>query len=162
MSDVGLKCWVSGAAALVVVGCLGFYATRPPSVPPFAAIVAGPPVHMIAPPVTYPPRWPSTMDSAIRDGLIEAGVGEDKVDWLTADLADTIDASIRKQIDELRWNGEIAIASLVPLWIIALVALFRHQRPPVNLRHLDSIVARAETLTPDHGYDTPMPFVRRR
>jgi hypothetical protein len=159
MSDVGLKYGVSGAAALVVVGGLGFYATRPPSVPPSAAVAAGPPVHMIAPPVTYPPRWPSTMDSAIRDALIEAGFGEDKVDGLTADLADTIDASIRKQVDELRWYGEIAIASLVPLWIIALVALFRHQRP---LRHLDRIVARAETLTSDHSYDIPMPFVRRR
>jgi hypothetical protein len=74
---------------------------------------------------------------------------EDKVDGLAADLEAAINDVIREPINELRWYAEIAIGSLVPLWIIALVALYRHQRERVDLAHLEGTPARPPLMSDD-------------
>jgi hypothetical protein len=94
--------------------------------------------------------------------MVAAGADEDKVDGPAADLSAAIDPSIRKPVGELRFYGEVAIWSLVPLWVVALVALFRHQRERVDLSHLEWIVRQANLVAPERDYDAPVPFVRRR
>jgi hypothetical protein len=89
--------------------------------------------------------------SAARAALISAGIDEDKADGPASDLAAAIEQSIIKQTDDLWFYGKIALGSLVPLWIVALVALFRHQRPPVDLSHLEAIVRRADLLAVEAG-----------
>lgn len=60
---------------------------------------------------------------------------------------------IAKPADEARWYGQIAVGSLVPLWIVALAALFRHQHPPVDMRQVASIVRDARWAREDRGLD---------
>ena len=91
--------------------------------------------------------------AAARNAMIAAGVAEDKLDGRAADLEAAINDAIHKQTDGLRWFGKIAIASLVPLWIIALVALFRHQRVRVDLAHLEEIIRQANRITPPPADD---------
>jgi hypothetical protein len=101
-------------------------------------------------PVPYmAPDPPASVYSAVRDALVAAGVDEDKIGYAADKLSAAIAADIAKQTDELRLYGKIAVGSLVPLWIIALVALFRHQRPPVDMRQVESIVRDARWARED-------------
>jgi hypothetical protein len=113
---------------------------------PLPAAVSSVPTIMMPPRVAYPimpvQAPPPSIHPATRAALLSAGVDKDKVD----DVSAAIEQSIAKQTDEMWFYGKIAIGSLVPLWIIALVALFRHQRPPVDLSHLEAIVRRSEWL----------------
>jgi hypothetical protein len=65
-------------------------------------------------------------------------------------IADQVDAAVSRKIAadnaDLWWYGKAAVASMVPLWIVTLVALLRHQREPVNLRELQSLVDTARNL----------------
>jgi hypothetical protein len=80
-------------------------------------------------PVAYmAPDPPASVYSAVRGALVAAGVDDDKIGYAADKLSAAIAADIAKQTDELRLYGKIAVGSLVPLWIIALVALFRHPR----------------------------------
>jgi hypothetical protein len=127
MSAVRIKYWTTLSAALAVVGDVFVVrAISPADAPlPMATIV-------LAPPYPSSPQRPSTIDASVWDARFAAGVGEDKVDVVTANLWGAIDASILTQSDELRWYGVIVIGSLVPLWTIALVPLLRHQRADLS------------------------------
>jgi hypothetical protein len=96
--------------------------------------------------------------AAVREAMVDAGVDEDKVDGPASDLSAAIENSIRKPVDELRFYGEVALASLVPLWVIALVVLFRHQRERVDLSHLEWVVRQANLVASERDYDAPVPF----
>jgi hypothetical protein len=117
-----------------------------------------PPPHPVS--ALQVPRVQTTMYSAARNALLAAGVDEEKVAGPAADLEAAINGAIHQQTDELRFNGEIGIASMVPLWIIGLVALFRQQPERVDLSHLDYIVRIANRIAPH--LDPATPFVWRR
>jgi hypothetical protein len=121
-----------------------------------------PPLVLYPDPPVPQPVAAQDIYPAVRSALVAAGVDEDKVDGPASDLSAAIENSIRKPVDDLRFYGEVALASLVPLWIIALVALFRHQRERVDMSHLEWIVRQANLVALDRDYDAPASFVRRR
>jgi hypothetical protein len=127
-------------SALVAAGIVLYF------VNPLPAAVSSAPTTKPTPWIAYPiapiPAPPPSIASATRAALLSVGVDKDKA----ADLSAAIEQSITKQTDEKWFYGKIAVGSLMPLWIIALVALFRHQRPPVDLSRLEAIVRRAEWL----------------
>jgi hypothetical protein len=104
------------------------------------------PIGPPRPPINWPPpvRATPAIHLAVRNALVAAGVDEDKVDAPAADLSASIEQAIAAKTDELWFWGKIAGWSLVPLWIIALVALFRHKKPPVDLWSRRALVLDAD------------------
>jgi hypothetical protein len=177
MFEVKIR-YFAAAAAVMVVGGTAIYAFLPPppshldttrleeltiqpSAPPPPSraqlvypypLVPAPPPQLRAVPSIY---------GAVREAMVAAGVDEEKVDGPAADLSAAIGNSIRTPIDELWLYGKIAAGSLVPLWIIALVALFRHQRERVDLSHLEHIIRQANLVAPDRDHDALAPFRSR-
>jgi hypothetical protein len=159
------------AVPVIVIATTGIIivATKnPPPAPPLTrspavVVMAEPPV---VPPFEFPrPAAPLDVYAAVRAAMIAAGVDEDKVAGPAADLSAAIERSIRAQTNGLRWFGEIAIGSLVPLWIIALVALFGHQRERVDLSHLERVLERVRyvAVMAEYAYppQPPTPFAWR-
>ena len=83
----------------------------------------------------------------MRDALVAAGVDEDKISGIADKPTIAIAADVATPPGELRRCGQIAVGSLVPLWITALVVLFRHQRASTDLRQVEDIVRQAWVCT---------------
>ncbi len=152
--------------AAVFVG--GIYVTsisRTVAPQPSSVQVSMTPAPLLEPPRIAPAVQPvatTSIYAAVRTALIAAGVDEDKIDRPAADLSAAIEANISGSVNELWFYVKILAGSLVPLWIVALVALFRHQRERVDLSHLENIVRQASLVAAEADYDAPLPFVRRR
>jgi hypothetical protein len=95
---------------------------HPPPPTPTIAIQAS-----IPGPIFHAPPQPAVY-SAVMDALVAAKVDKDKVNALADKVATAVTSTVDEAVDELRRSGAIAVGSLVPLWIIALVALLRHPR----------------------------------
>jgi hypothetical protein len=174
MFDARLKYSLIGVA-VVALGIVGIYGSfmqhhaalseqQPPVYSTIPATIAPPPP--LIPPYPYPPVPQPVAEpdiyAAVRTAMVATGVDEDKVDGPAADLSAAIEQSIRKPVDELWFYGKIAAASLVPLWVVALVGWKRHQKPPVELSHFEWIVRQANLVALDRDYDAPASLVRRR
>jgi hypothetical protein len=138
--------------AVIIYGISGHHAVHAdqPYVAATRPVTTAPPPAPLLDYIPYSvPQPPASVYSSVRDALIAAGVDKDKIGYVADKVSSAIAADIAKHTDELRRYGQIAIASLVPLWIIALVALFRHQQPPVDMRQVESIVREARWARED-------------
>jgi hypothetical protein len=145
VAGVLLLAGMAGAAGYLIGDQNGRMAPRPPSTLGDFILNA----HPTPPPVPVaiaPPTPPSSLHSSILDAMTAAGVGMDQANT----VADQVDAAMSRKIAadtaDLRWYGKAAVAGMVPLWIFALVALFRHQRESANLRELQYLVDTARDL----------------
>jgi hypothetical protein len=145
IAGVLLLAGMAAAAGYLIGDQNGRMAPRPPATP--GDFIAN--YHPIPEPAPFaiaPPNPPSSLHSSILDAMTAAGVGLDQA----SAAADQVDAAVSRKIAadtaDLWWYGRAALASMVPLWIIALVALIRHQKPEVNLRELNSLTDELRRL----------------
>jgi hypothetical protein len=117
--------------------------TRPFHPPPPTPTIA---IQQGIPEPTFHPLLRPSVYSAVMDAVVAAKVDKDKVNALADKVAtavtSTVDEAVEKSIDELQRYGAIAVGSLAPLWIVALVALLRHPRR-VDWRDVDEASRRA-------------------
>jgi hypothetical protein len=92
-----------------------------------------------------PPATPSSLYSSVVDAMTAAGVDAKRA----KPIADQVDAAVSRKISsetaDLWWYGKAA-ASVIPLWVLALVAVLPHKRPEVDLSRLEYLVWTAERI----------------